>query len=340
MEKFYSAIGKQRVPCRFAEQLSSSVAPCAPSAFSGTQWQELESLGPVDWDYLFPLALQVPGCQHIIDLTIRDSLSSQGWWPWWEAAAKSICQFLRVKGNRVLLKQRIQQSTFIGGPEKEDLKKKIGAGICSFADWRWQTLLVVCHDLLRVECALRSPGVAHHLGDARFQTSVYSDSTWLTAKLLATSLQPLFDFSGWVKGCPCHEQERLQRAKESLSERKPSGSRSLLAAGCSRCGLRAAELSARVTQVLRELREARDHIDVTGNSLVSVADAQKMLSTAMALTRSKFAWTEDVPYFIWQVGLSEPMSVSCGSRMCLRQHLRCVRRVATLCCFVCSAWPV
>ncbi len=69
-------------------QLSSTESGLAVpvAACSRLEWQPAP--------FLFPLALQVPGTQHIIDLIVRDVLA-QAWWPQWEAQAKEVCQFLR-----------------------------------------------------------------------------------------------------------------------------------------------------------------------------------------------------------------------------------------------------
>ena len=53
--------------------------------------------------YLYPLALCVPGIQHILDSALLQGLGALDWWVEWQSAAKITCQWLGVKMHRVLL---------------------------------------------------------------------------------------------------------------------------------------------------------------------------------------------------------------------------------------------
>ncbi len=48
--------------------------------------------------WLYPLALFVPGTQHIVNNVLKDTVEELPWWPAWTAAAKCLCQ--SVDGQR------------------------------------------------------------------------------------------------------------------------------------------------------------------------------------------------------------------------------------------------
>ena len=67
--------------------------------------QRVEGVGSCS--HLYPLALTVPGPQHIIDTSLQRGLQALPWWPEWQRSAKATCQFLR--GNRLaLLQERVR----------------------------------------------------------------------------------------------------------------------------------------------------------------------------------------------------------------------------------------
>ena len=96
--------------------------------------------------WLYPLALQVPGTQHILDIILKDGLERIPWWFRWESEAKAVCQWLHAKPRREFL-----QSRLAGFP---DLVKSLDSCIDKFADWRWWTLANVTDGLIRTKAAL------------------------------------------------------------------------------------------------------------------------------------------------------------------------------------------
>ena len=101
---------------------------------------------------LYPLALQVPGPQHLLDTLLKDGLATVPWWSTWEGQAKAACQWLHPKTRRQFLQRRLRGS--VAG-----LASKLNAACERFAVWRWKTLLKVTEDLLRMQEALRSATV-------------------------------------------------------------------------------------------------------------------------------------------------------------------------------------
>ena len=105
--------------------------------------------------FLYPLALVVPGPQHILDTSLTRGLESLPWWPEWQRQAKVVCQWLRPGNHRSLLRQMLRDA---GGPP-EQLASRVNAltkGCESFAAWRWKTLSTMTADLSRLEEPVRA----------------------------------------------------------------------------------------------------------------------------------------------------------------------------------------
>ena len=113
--------------------------------------QQSEDLG--DAGRLYPLALTVPGPQHIIDVSLQRGLQALQWWPAWQRSAKVVCQWMRPANHRLALEDRIQQ---LGGdPDVVAARKRaLGSGCNAFAAWRWKTLVLVTKDLQRMKDAV------------------------------------------------------------------------------------------------------------------------------------------------------------------------------------------
>ncbi len=255
---------------------------------------ERQQLVPSHSGFLFPLALQIPGVNHILDLCIRDVMSSQAWWDDWQASAKSICQFVSPENNRDWLQQYVTHAMEL--PEQE-VVRYVGAlkkAPHAFAAWRWQTLEEVTADLERLSEALVT-WAKHYEGSSReagqrqwrrnsspqlktFLMAVGDTQTWGIARFLRALWAPVFHMFFWVKGCDCHEPK----------------------VHCPRKGLRAAGLSERVQRLLRILMSFRDGLEIQEGLPFSMSEAQSIVSSAISLLASKFAWVEQLPYIIWQ----------------------------------------
>ena len=95
-KRMLETVNKQWMKSRFVKRIIERRSLSQSTSWwrqSSRQFQDVRQLAPTSAMYLFPLALQVLGSQHILDLTIRDSLAVMSWWPSWEASAKGICQF-------------------------------------------------------------------------------------------------------------------------------------------------------------------------------------------------------------------------------------------------------
>ena len=237
--------------------------------------------------WLYPLALVVPGPQHIIDSAMCRGLQALPWWPDWQRSAKVVCQWLRPAIHRDLLVHRLQASG--GQPDV------VGAHIASlrtscesFANWRWKTLLRVTKHLARMEQAVivSTGGLsAMHLSSkdiglaSAFLESVGQPDFWRRVHFLGQLVEPLGALSSWMHGCDCHEHAR------TLHQR----------VDCDWAGCRAARLASRIAQTMHALDQLR-HAEAAS----SMAQMSAAASSTMASLDMKMAWLRQTPYTIWQ----------------------------------------
>ena len=231
--------------------------------------------------WLYPLALQVPGTQHILDTIIKDGLDRISWWLAWQVLAKGVCQWVHPRPRREYLQARLAGQS--------ELVQSLDAGVDTFADWRWQTLAVVTASLLRIQDALVRATAGLADGDLAsrdgvvaqtFLLVVRSPLFWKQCHALHDLVKPITMFSSWLRGCPCHEADLM-------------GGKVVV---CSWKGCRALELAQRVLAFAADLVVLRDAD--TGMEDVSTHDA---VTRVLCVAQLKFAWVHELPYLIWQV---------------------------------------
>jgi len=269
--------------------------------------------------HLYPLALYIPGPQHAIDNAMKDALGTLEWWPEWSATAKVLCQWVNSSAHRTKL-QVILRDRHNADPVDnfEELFKNMDNGCDKFASWRWKTLSHVTRDLSRLKTALQETlGRANGTADLGISADSHKlakdliDATnsrtfWDRCSVLKSCVEPLAEFSSWLRGCACHETQRML------------GLRVVCAWG----GCRAPELSKRLRQLRDDLgglrRDAHDVGDV-GSEILHV-----LASNLLASVLTKFAWVDEIPYTIFTVTLTGVMVRQwCPGKCvsCLRQHL-------------------
>ena len=237
--------------------------------------------------YLFPLALVVPGPQHIIDTATQRGLETLAWWPEWQRSAKIVCQWLRSAGHRLQLQDRLRRA---GGDASVIAArvKLLDTSCDGFAEWRWKTIATVTKDLLRLRellvAALGTVTSASDLSsrDAGTLAAVFISARdpqfWSRADDIAKLVHPMAALSSWIRGCECHERERLA---------------GLIVPPCDWQGCRARSLGTRVGQVLAEVGALRQSWLRT--------DLARASTSMLASLDSKLAWLQHAPYLIWQV---------------------------------------
>ena len=126
------------------------------------------------------------------------------------------------------------------------------------------------------ELASRDGGAA-----ATFLSSVSDAEFWRRTDVLAKLVAPMSTFSSWLRGCDCHEQERLAARTDNIQ--------------CAWQGCRAQRLASRTAQALADLDKLRRESQ-------GVADIVGAASSILASLDMKMAWLQHEPYLIWQAG--------------------------------------
>ena len=246
--------------------------------------------------FLYPLALSIPGPQHAVDNVVKDVVGDMKWFPEWAAAAKSLCQWVNQSGHRDKLKDILRHRDDL--PEDVDqvgLGKALDTGCERFASWRWKTVTLTTSSLLRLKSALvhtigacrnnKDLGVSDRLVALSLIQTVNSSTFWSRTRALSKCFQPLGNLSGWLSGCECHEQERMEGK----------------AIRCQWQGVRGPELHEKLASVKKHydhLRRAGGRVgDVLGDDILDVANS---IMSSLAL---KFMWLNDIEFQIWKVVL-------------------------------------
>jgi len=239
-------------------------------------------------DLLFPLAMHVPGSQHILDGVLRDGVSEIIWWKQWEASAKSICQWMHLRGHREALQSLLRRAWPAPSAEMGATIKALNKSCDRFAEWRWKTLGNVVRDLLLYKPALCE--VEKHIRSASeistkdagaasaFLAAVRSAEFWARCRLLEVVVAPVKKFAAWLRGCPCHEAECISKTQHVQ---------------CLWKGCRGPQLWARIQQASDEMVAARSQ-DQDG-------EVSSAMTRMLGVLMLKFRWVNEQPYTIWRV---------------------------------------
>ena len=245
-------------------------------------------LDKLDKKHLYPLALVVPGPQHILDGALRLGLETLPWWPAWQRSAKIVLQWLHPKNRRVFLQHKLKDS--LASPQDMELFMKILDCSCeSFAQWRWKTLGRVTSHLARLRPAVQvateglQPGqiASKDSGIAlEFLQTVRDDVFWCRGIALGQLCRPLTEFSSWLRGCECHERERMSGRPVQ----------------CQWAGCRAKGLASRCGQLCDQLH------DMPG-AVCECPEVAIAATAVLANLRMKLDWVHHQPFLVWQAGI-------------------------------------
>ena len=251
--------------------------------------------------FLYPLALVIPGPQHILDTVLQHGLSVIPWWPEWQARAKILCQFVHKVTYRSDLQRRVLEAAKTRSDlNASELVASLSKGCDKFAAWRWKTLVTVTKSLRRMERALRMVGsVVTSASELASKDSVsacivleaMTDSDfWVQVSCLNHLVEPVAEFSAWLQGCKCHEPQLLLRQQVS----------------CPWKGCRAPELPQRVSKFMEQMADVRNFVrkdeQPFGQFSENIAQAASAILASVVV---KFAWVNETPYIIWQAGLTQ-----------------------------------
>ncbi|MCP4241487.1 MAG: hypothetical protein GY772_13080 [bacterium] len=247
-------------------------------------------------EHLFPAALEVPGSQHITDVCLRQTLCALDWWPRWQAQAKAVCQFLASANHREKLRELLLAGQ-CAQCDSDAADASLRQSCERFAAWRWGTVRAATRGLLRMEAAVRAVcgpmqsfqalGVKEDSAAVVLLEVAKEERFWWEARAVRWLTEEFSSFSGWLRGCPCHEGG--------------GGGDGLRPVPCQWKGCRAPEMSARVAWLVEGLDRRRRSLVAGQFGPVCVSLLGLALSRALSLVRDKFAWTEEVPYLVWQV---------------------------------------
>ncbi len=287
-----SDMGVELGICDYADILDSMFP--LQQATSVTQAASATQVTPSTSGHLYPFALIVPGPQHIIDTVIRSTLSTLLWWPAWQSDAKVVCQWLNGHSHREVLinvlraipRGELPAATLAG------MMGSFATGCESFANWRWKTIANVVRDLQRMEAATRKAmsyvrdesilGSQDAATIRRVVLAMRSTSFWARARGLSACVRPLSDLSSWLRGCSCHE---VQRMRGKIVK-------------CKWAGCRAFEFAAKLRSVEAQLRLARDAAIPVG---MLSTDWTALHVNMLSMFQLKFAWVHKPPYTVWQI---------------------------------------
>ena len=192
---------------------------------------------PYKHDFLFPLALKIPGSLHMIDWVLRRACCSFSWWPEWSAKSKLIMQFMASKNQRERMQKWIAESGIEDTAVRDRLIKSLNRSPNRFAQWRWQTLQQVLAGMVRMRDAMKVVAAGPNalvLFSSKEDKSrslcraILDSATWDMTEALTVLIRPLTDLSGWIKGCTCHE-EQLKRGMQIKCPWKGCRGQSLVA---------------------------------------------------------------------------------------------------------------
>ena len=255
--------------------------------------------GPGPGPFMFPMAIGVPGTQHILDNVLYSSVRLLELWPSFEKELKAVAQWLAPIGNRRALQHMLR----VRVPEEQEAIQKLDRTMDWFAQWRWKTLSSCLYALCLLEPPLRLVTAVTTLRDLarrrkttgdvdKFWAGIDSQRFWNTVVFLMELLEPMRTFAAWVRGCDCCE------------DRRKGGK----AVDCPWAGCRAAGLCARWRQAMQELEELR--LESQGPA---AHDRDLVLSHMLGALDVKMRWVDDGPFLLWQ--LFDPSGPAVAGRM-------------------------
>jgi hypothetical protein len=121
-------------------------ADCLPAFWHWVSGYDAATSPPIDKDkYLLPLAVYMPGWNHLWSNLLRESISLVSHWPRRLRQLRSLTKFLRIYDYRYVWAKALLK---IGRKDLADelLKPYLG----SFVQWRWETLALVVVEIGRI----------------------------------------------------------------------------------------------------------------------------------------------------------------------------------------------
>ena len=230
-----------------------------------------------DSSYLLPLAMYIPGWNHIWSNLIRECSSQTTAWPRRLGQLRSMTKFLRVYDYRFVWSEALRRIGLHHMAE-ELLKPYLGC----FVHWRWETLPLVVLELQRVRDICILYFAAEIFGKLEDQTLLQEVAaishdiefwSWLAA--MAPPMKLLEKARRWGTWCACCD----------LDEKGPCPFRSR----------RLHQVCEKVDEVCKALSDHRDRLRC-GTSTQLLQSTSICCSACISGLRLKFAWAFGPPY--------------------------------------------
>lgn len=244
--------------------------------------------------FLYPNAIGVPGPLHIIDWLLREMLDTMSFWPALLKRIKLIAQYLHSDNHRQYLVKKIDQNS-----NDDDVRKRCKAalnkGSDRFAQWRWESLdaavksQVTAKEPFQVACEGDDPR-KWHLRCVDTMKAIASAASeekhWQELAAVSFMIEDLMDLHGWIKGCDCHEEERL--AGQIVK--------------CPRQGLRCKTFKGRLLLMMDTMQRRIDSLRPGQfGDAVEVAEVHRFMSQCLGRIELKLkSWVCGLTCSLWQ----------------------------------------
>ena len=251
--------------------------------------------------FLYPNSLRTPGVLHILDWLVRETLAPLSFFPSFLKSLKLVLQYLHSQNHKDYLKNKVTKH-FEECENAEDLICFVCDPLTSqverFAHWRWRTIRKATKDFERHLPILKAAAEVLHPskwslkegGALKAISEVVDNEENEKGKAQAIDycIHRLLLLDGWIRGCPCHGEER----KKSRS----------MADSCLKSGWRAPEFADKVRETIVDIEgDIRALTPGQFGDAVDVNEVHGALTRLIARLEFKLlSWLEDLPYLIWQ----------------------------------------
>ena len=254
--------------------------------------------------FLYPNSLRTPGVLHILDWLVRETLAPLSFFPSFLKNLKLILQYLHSQNHKEYLRKKAtEQHEDADDPELgiATACEPLDHQVERFANWRWRTIMKANDDLERhisllVCVATGLPPSKWSLKEGaplKAISELVDNEAKERGKCAAIRycIRRLISLDGWIRGCPCHGDER--KKSQPMAET------------CMKSGWRAPYFADKVRETLVGI-EADIKALTPGQfgDAVDVNEVHSALTRLLGRLEFKFlSWLEDLPYLIWQANV-------------------------------------
>ena len=165
-----------------------------------------------DQPFLFPLALRIPGWQHICHNIVEDTVAqTMRWFPSFIADFREVQAFVRTREYMDILRRILRDRG------RDELLQATGRYTERFVESRWGSLVESCRRLLAWRLPLQAgwDGALFHVKGKMLDIvqkvsgdGEYAVEFWQRCAFLAAVFEILESLRQWGAGCSCHDDQR------------------------------------------------------------------------------------------------------------------------------------